>query len=83
MHGKRSPECHVEVKVTDDKGILVPDAEHLINFTIDGFAKIIGVDNGNLTSMEPYKAEKRKVFHGRGLVILQSEFTPGKLTLMI
>jgi beta-galactosidase len=73
--------CHVEVKVTDDKGVLVPGAEHLINFSIDGAGKIIGVDNGNLISMEPYKSDKRKVFHGRALVILQSELTPGKLTL--
>lgn len=73
--------CHVEVKVTDEQGVLVPTAEHLIHFTIQGAGKIIGVDNGDLTSMEPYKANKRKVFHGRGLVILQSTLTPGKLTL--
>ena len=73
--------CNIEVKVTDEQGILVPGADHLINFTIQGPGNIIGVDNGDVTSMEPYKAGKRRVFHGRALLVLQSTLTPGKLTL--
>jgi beta-galactosidase len=73
--------CHVEVKVTDSKGIIVPTADNLIHFTALGAGRIIGVDNGDLTSTEFYKANERKVFHGRGLVVLQSISTVGELIL--
>ncbi len=73
--------CHVEVQVTDDKGILVPTAEHEIQFSVEGAGTIIGVDNGDITSLEPYKAEKRKTFHGRALVIIQSTEHSGLITL--
>jgi beta-galactosidase len=73
--------CHVEVQVTDEEGILVPDAEHEIQFSVEGAGTIIGVDNGDLTSMESYKADKRKAFDGRVLVIIQSAQQSGPITL--
>jgi len=74
--------CHVEVCVTDDKGIIVPEANHLIRFKVRGNGRIIGVDNGDLTtSDESYKAKQRKAFHGRAFVVLQSLTTPGEIIL--
>jgi len=73
--------CNVEVQVTDKNGVLVPAFDHEIQFTVQGPGKIIGVDNGDLTSMEPYKADKRKAFHGRALVVIQSDRDSGKITL--
>ena len=72
---------HVEVQIVDEQGILVPDADSPIQFNIQGAGRIIGVDNGDLTSMEPYKADRRKTFHGRALVIVQSLRQPGSITL--
>jgi beta-galactosidase len=73
--------CNAEVQITDKKGIIVPDADHQIQFTIQGPGKIIGVDNGDITSLEPFKADKHKAFHGRALVVVQSERKTGKITL--
>jgi beta-galactosidase len=73
--------CNIEVQVTDKRGVLVPASDHEIQFTIQGPGKIIGVDNGDLTSMEPYQADKRKTFHGRALVVVQSARNSGKITL--
>jgi beta-galactosidase len=73
--------CHIEVQIVDEKGILVPDANHEIKFTIEGQGKIIGVDNGDITSMQPYKAKKRNTFHGRALVVVQSARRKGNITL--
>lgn len=73
--------CHIEVQVTDTKGILIPTAAHKIHFTVQGPGKIIGVDNGDITSMEPYQANQRKVFHGRALVVVQSARKTGQFTL--
>jgi beta-galactosidase len=45
----------VTVEVTDDKGRLVPTAGNEINFFIEGPGRIIGVGNGDPTSLEQDK----------------------------
>jgi beta-galactosidase len=43
----------ITVKVADKKGRMVPDANNEISFKLTGPGKIIGVGNGNPTSLEP------------------------------
>ena len=45
----------ITVSTTDKKGRIVPTANNLINFEIEGPAKIIGVGNGDPTCLEPDK----------------------------
>jgi beta-galactosidase len=73
--------CHVEVSMVDAGGVLVPDAMHPIQFEIQGPGKIIGVDNGDLTSTESYQGTSRKAFYGRCLVMIQSSGKPGQIQL--
>ena len=73
--------CFVSVKVTDDKGVMVPDASQLIHFDIEGYGKIVGVDNGNSISLEPHKANQRKAFNGMCLVVIQTTGTYGDIKL--
>ena len=71
----------VTVKVVDNEGILVPYADNLINFEIRGKGFIAGVDNGNQTSHEPFKANYRKAFNGMCLVVIQAKENPGSISL--
>ncbi|WP_442591124.1 glycoside hydrolase family 2 TIM barrel-domain containing protein [Pedobacter sp. AW31-3R] len=71
----------ITVKVTDEKGNMVPDADQLINFEVTGPAEIAGVDNGYQASHEPFKANYRKAFKGKCLVILQSNGKAGPIQL--
>lgn len=72
----------VTVEVLDKKGNLCPNAENLIRFSVEGSAKIAGVDNGSPISLERFKDDKRKAFYGKCLVVLQSiGGTPGKAVL--
>jgi beta-galactosidase len=73
--------CYIDVQVTDEDGVLVPSAEHEIRFRVEGPGSIVGVDNGDLTSMEPYTAKQRKAFHGRAQVIVQAARKRGSITL--
>jgi beta-galactosidase len=73
--------CYVDVQLTDKNGVLVPSAEHDIRFSVEGPGAIVGVDNGDLTSMESYKAKKRKAFLGRAQAIIQAARKPGTITL--
>jgi beta-galactosidase len=51
----------------------------MINFSIEGEGKIIGVDNGNPFDHDSYKIPQRKVFNGLGLVIVQSKNKTGEI----
>ena len=71
----------VTVEVLDANGYLCPWAENLINFSASGNAFIAGVDNGNPTSMESFKAPHRKAFYGKCMVVLQNTGREGKIQL--
>jgi beta-galactosidase len=71
----------VTVKVLDKEGRVVPYADNQIKFSIEGDAEIAGVDNGNQTSMESFKADNRKAFHGLCQVILRSKEKAGTVKL--
>lgn len=72
----------VTVDILDEDGIPVPTADNLVNFDLTGNAGIIGVDNGNQTSHEPFKADYRKAFNGKCLAVVQSGKTQGPVTLV-
>lgn len=70
---------HIEVRLVDAKGVLVPDGDRLIRFAVKGPGAIIGVDNGDLRCPEPYKANQRTTHWGRCLVILQATRQAGTI----
>jgi beta-galactosidase len=71
----------VTVKVVDQNGTPVPDADNMIKFQLSGPGLIAGVDNGSQTSHEPFKADYRKAFNGMCLAIIQSKEKPGRMEL--
>jgi len=81
IHADGKDISHIEFRIVDYKGVLVPDAEHEVVFEVDGPGNIIGIGNGNLNSLEDYKDQKHKAYHGRGLAILQSKQNPGKIKI--
>ncbi len=60
------------VDVLDASGVIVPNADNLVKFQLEGSGAIVGVDNGNPVSHESFKAPERKAFHGKCLVVVQS-----------
>jgi beta-galactosidase len=73
--------AHVTVTVLDVQGRVVPVAENEITFKIQGAGKLIGLDNGDPTSHEDFKGNRRKTFNGLCLAIVQSTNKPGKIQL--
>jgi beta-galactosidase len=62
----------VTVEVLDRDGRPVPTASPMVEFEISGPGVIIGLGNGDPTSHEPEKGNRRSLFNGFGQVILQS-----------
>jgi beta-galactosidase len=71
----------ITVKVLDQNGILVPQADNLINFEIQGEGIIAGVDNGCQASHEPFQANYGKAFNGLCPVVIQSSEEVGNIIL--
>ena len=71
----------VTVNILDKDSTLVPHADNLVNFKIDGAGFIAGVDNGSQISHEPFKADYRKAFNGKCLAVIQSTGKAGDITL--
>ena len=71
----------ITVEIVDKDGNLCPNADNLVNFDVQGAAFIAGVDNGNQTSMESFKAPHRKAFYGKCLVVLQNNGDRGDIQL--
>ena len=53
------------IEVTDKNGILNPQFNNLINFSIEGEGKIVAVGNSNPTSIESFQQPYRKAYEGK------------------
>lgn len=71
----------VTVRILDDEGNPAPKASNRVHFEVEGPGRIIGVDNGDPTSHESFKDNKRKAFNGLALVIIQSTTEKGTIKL--
>lgn len=70
----------VNAYVTDEAGNLCPWAEDDLRFSVSG-GTVIGVDNGSPTSMERFKADHRKAFFGKALVVIRKDKDAGPIRL--
>jgi beta-galactosidase len=71
----------VRVEVLDKEGRALPTAENTISFRITGEGALLGVGNGNPNCQESDKEPKRSLFNGLAQVIVQSNKTPGTITV--
>jgi len=71
----------VTVDILDAKGVLVPNANNEINFSLKGNGKIVGVCSGDPVSHESYKGSKHTALNGKCLVVIQSGKKTGRLEL--
>jgi beta-galactosidase len=81
LAANRRDVAHLTAAVHDEHGRVVPSAGSAINFSLQGEARLIGVDNGDPFSHESYKAPERRAFHGLCLAILQSTSRRGRITI--
>ncbi len=71
----------VKVRILDAEGRFVPTAGNEVQFSLEGPGEIIGVGNGDPSSHEADKADKRSAFNGLAMVIIQATKQPGVIQL--
>lgn len=63
---------HVEVAALDAAGVVVPGANMLVHFEVEGPGKIAGLDNGDLDDQSPFQGNQRELREGKCLAIVQA-----------
>lgn len=61
----------IEAQIVDQQGVPVPRGSQRISFEAKGPATIVAVDNGSITSHEPFQAASRSAHHGRCVAMLR------------
>lgn len=71
--------AYFNVEVLDENGVLVPNAEIPIEFSIAGNGKLQAVGNGNPTDMKSFQQAKVNTFGGRCQLIVRSSNEGGEI----
>jgi beta-galactosidase len=72
---------YITIEVVDANGVMLPDADNLVNVSVSGSGLLAGMDNGRQESAEGYKLPSHTAYNGKLLVIVQSTDTPGPITI--
>ena len=73
--------AQVVVQIVDDKGIPVMNSEDEVTCTIEGPAKLLGLESSNNSDMGNYRDNVQRVYHGRLLAYVQATGKEGKVSL--
>jgi beta-galactosidase len=83
FHQGSKETAHIEIYVKDKNGNRVLEANNEITIDISGPAKLLGLESGDVSSHEDYRAKKRKAFNGRLLAYIQSTGDVGAVKVTI
>ena len=67
--------------MVDANGILCPNADNQITFTMTGPAQLAAVDNGNVASHEGYQTNQRKAYQGQCIAIVKAKSAGAGITV--
>jgi beta-galactosidase len=72
---------HATVRVLDSSGNFVPTANPLIELSVTGAGRLLGMDNGDPLCHEGYGGPERPAFHGMCLGIIQAGLEAGEIAI--
>jgi beta-galactosidase/beta-glucuronidase len=73
--------AQIVVQVVDEKGVPVMISEDEVTCTIEGPAKLLGLEASNNSDMGSYSDNVQRVYHGRLIAYIQSTGNSGKINL--
>ncbi|HEX6849672.1 MAG TPA: beta-galactosidase GalB, partial [Chitinophagaceae bacterium] len=63
----------ITIRVTDQNGLTVPEANNKVTFTVEGPGKVIATDNGDPASLVSFASPEREAYFGLLLAIVRAE----------
>lgn len=73
---------HITVELEDEDGHFVQTDDRKVSVAVEGEAKLIGIDNGDLRR-ERFCSHELKTYFGKALILVQSTRILGKATIRI
>ncbi|QKJ30744.1 glycoside hydrolase family 2 protein [Mucilaginibacter mali] len=71
----------VTATIVDANGIVCPNSDRLISFSINGSGVIAAVDNGDRLSHELYQTNHRTTYKGTCIALIKAKASAGKMTI--
>ena len=62
---------YVRAQVGDAKGVTVPNAEHLLQFSVQGAGELMATDNGSVTDHRPFASPDRQPRDGNAVALVR------------
>ena len=72
---------YITAEVVDENDELVPGADVMLHFTIEGNGEIAATANANPSDMESFQQPQHKTFRGKALIIVSPKGKAGKIIL--
>ncbi len=69
----------VEIGTEDENGYPVKNATNRIHVSVEGAGRLVGLDNGDSTDLDSYKATSRRLFSGKLLAVIAAKKEPGEI----
>jgi beta-galactosidase len=73
IHADEKDLSFITVEIKDKNGLLVPNANNTLRFSIEGVGEIIATDNGDPSNLISFASLERPAFNGLCLVIVRSK----------
>jgi beta-galactosidase len=71
-----------EITVVDDAGLLVPEATPAVTVRVEGAARLVGLDTGDLAYAGLFKTDTRNAYEGRLLATVQRTTPTGEFRVV-
>lgn len=73
----------VKVEIIDKDGLVVPDADNLIQFKVEGNGVLAGTDNGDPQDKTLMSSNQRNAFNGLALAVIRSKQKEGSIHITV
>lgn len=73
----------VTIQMLDKNERTVENANNRVHVTVEGAARLVGLDNGDSTDFDSYKGTSRRLFSGKLLAILASTLDAGTIKVTV
>lgn len=70
---------HVELEIVDSAGTSVYGAEVPVTVTVEGAGELLGLENGNVQDLEPYRSNTRNTHNGKLLAYIRAGAVSGTI----
>ncbi len=73
--------AHIEINIIDKNGLLCPNDEYFVEFSLEGDVQFMGACSGDLSQNLGFTQPKVFTFEGRALAMIKAGDSSGDLTL--